>query len=96
VVPDDSWLDLESRVTDTPAGPEGHIVVEFFVPESAISVLDGTAVCATTRDGVQAVGILTPFVPRDGTRTMVQIREVVSDELVLATDIRNLAEIVVP
>ena len=62
-------------------------------PERAISVLEGWAVHATSADGTQYDGILTQFVPQDGTKTMIQIRETITDELIVATDIRNLAKI---
>jgi hypothetical protein len=73
-----------------------EVTVTFISAESAINMLEGTAVVATTLDGVEAIGILERFIPLDGTRTMVKIVDIISDDLILGTDIRNFKEIVVP
>jgi hypothetical protein len=72
------------------------ITVQFITGESAIYALEGSAVAVTTLDGVEAVGVLNRHVPPDGTQTQVHITEVTSGQLILGTDIRNFAEIVVP
>jgi len=71
-----------------------HIV--FASHETLINVLDGWAVDTLSADGATG-GILRPWKPhlfRDGVY-MVGLYDVLTDELVTATDIRNLATITV-
>jgi hypothetical protein len=72
------------------------IAVLFVTAESAINTLEGSAVAVRTLDGMEAVGVLHRHVPPDGSQTQVRITAVTGNALILGTDIRNLAEIVVP
>ncbi|MGH3300399.1 MAG: hypothetical protein ACRDOK_01750 [Streptosporangiaceae bacterium] len=76
--------------------PDEVIYVQYATPSSAIHALEGVAVAVKTHDGVEAVGIVEQHIPPDGTTTQVHIRDILTDELILGTDIRNFAEIVVP
>lgn len=65
--------------------------------ETLINALDGWAVDTVSVDGVTAGGILRPWKPhlfREGVY-MVGLYDVLTGELVAATDIRNLAAITV-
>ena len=76
---------------------EGYRAVKFLSPETACNVLEGLGVHVTTHDGVEATGVLEHYIPRDGHATMIRIYAVTDPEhLILGTDIRNLAKIVVP
>jgi hypothetical protein len=73
-----------------------HIV--FASLETLIDVLDSWAVDTVSVDGATAGGILRPWKPhlfRDGVY-MVGLYDVLTDELVMSTDIRNLATITLP
>lgn len=72
--------------------------VSFSSLETLIDVLDGVEVRTRSADGVEAGGILRPFRPElfaSGVY-MVALHDVVTDELLVATDIRNFTEIEVP
>lgn len=73
-------------------------VVSFSSVETLIDVLEGVEVRTRSADGVEASGILCPFRPElfaSGVY-MVALYDVVTDELLVATDIRNFTEIEVP
>lgn len=73
-------------------------MVRFVSTETLINALDGLAVHAISATDGDGIGILRPFRPdrfADGV-FMVSFHDVVTDRLIMATDIRNFDQIDVP
>lgn len=74
------------------------LTVSFASPETLINTLEGTAVYTRSADGSEAGGILCPFKAElyaDGVY-MVALHDVLTDEMIVATDVRNFVSIEVP
>lgn len=77
--------------------PPGHPHIVFSSLETLIDALSGYAARTVSVDGVEATGIVRPWKRHLYTKNvyMIGLYDVLSDELVAATDIRNLAMIAV-
>ena len=77
--------------------PQSHPHIVFSSLETLIGTLSGRAALTVSVDGVEATGIVRPWKRHLYVKDvyMIGLYDVLSDELVAATDIRNLALIVV-
>lgn len=75
----------------------GRPGVTFSSLETLINALDGYSVATVSVEGLRADGVLAPWKPHlhaEGAY-MICLREVLTGQLVMATDVRNLATITV-